>query len=202
MYFPNGHRTIRRRFRPPVGGIVPVCRANIEAPSTVSRNTPRARRVRGATSQAGARSFAFSIAHTKQQRYSRTCGAHSDRVAVNSAERWCARDLTPLVDADEEHRAGSGGRHDSLLAWQPTTANRGSNACKQRRSRDDHWMGRRIFCPTDALRRPRPAQLQPQRRPAPAISLRPGDNPVSQRLEPHQSGSNDRLEPATPKPSL
>jgi hypothetical protein len=33
--------------------------------------------------------------------------AQPDRVAVTSAQRWCARELAPLVAADAEHRAGS-----------------------------------------------------------------------------------------------
>lgn len=62
----------------------------------------------GASEQAGARGFAFAIARTEAGvLLLEQASAQADHVAVTSARRWCARELVPLVDADEEHRVGS-----------------------------------------------------------------------------------------------
>jgi putative acyl-CoA dehydrogenase len=58
--------------------------------------------------QAGARGFAFAVARTEAATLLvEHASAQADPVAVTSAKRWCARELTPLVEADAEHRAGS-----------------------------------------------------------------------------------------------
>jgi hypothetical protein len=68
-------------------------------------------RAKGAGSefqQAGARAFAYAIARTEAAALLiESADAQSDRAAVTSAQRWCARELAPLVDADSNHRADS-----------------------------------------------------------------------------------------------
>jgi alkylation response protein AidB-like acyl-CoA dehydrogenase len=60
--------------------------------------------------QAGARGFAYAIARTEAAALLvEHASAQADHVAVTSAERWCARELAPLVEADADHRAGSVG---------------------------------------------------------------------------------------------
>ena len=58
--------------------------------------------------QAGARRFAFAIARTEAATLLIEHGsAQGGRAEITSAQRWCARELAPLVEADAEHRAGS-----------------------------------------------------------------------------------------------
>jgi len=58
--------------------------------------------------QAGARAFAYAIARTEAAALLiEFAEAQRDRAAVTSAQRWCARELAPLVGADTEHRADS-----------------------------------------------------------------------------------------------
>jgi alkylation response protein AidB-like acyl-CoA dehydrogenase len=58
--------------------------------------------------QAGARAFAFAIARTEcATLLIEHGGAQGDSAAITSAQRWCTRELAPLVEADAEHRAGS-----------------------------------------------------------------------------------------------
>src|SRR6266513_438876 len=59
--------------------------------------------------QTGARAFAYAIARTEAAtRLTELARATPDRAAVASAQRWCARDLAPLIDADLKHRSDSG----------------------------------------------------------------------------------------------
>ena len=58
--------------------------------------------------QTGARAFAYSIARTEAAALLiENANAQSDRAAVAAAQRWCARELAPLIDADTKHRADS-----------------------------------------------------------------------------------------------
>jgi putative acyl-CoA dehydrogenase len=53
--------------------------------------------------QAGARRFAFAIARTEAAvLLAEQANAQQDPAAVTAARRWCARDLTSLVDTDED----------------------------------------------------------------------------------------------------
>jgi len=64
----------------------------LNAVDRIEKYTARASSEGSDISQAGARSFAFSIARTEAAALLiEHAAAHSDRVAVNSAERWCAR---------------------------------------------------------------------------------------------------------------
>ena len=58
--------------------------------------------------QAGARAFAYAIARTEAAalliEFADEAG---DPAALASADRWCARDLTPLIDANATHRKDS-----------------------------------------------------------------------------------------------
>jgi predicted RNA-binding protein with PUA-like domain len=79
--------------------------------SAVQRIEQYAARAKGEGSeyqQAGARAFAYAIARTEAAALLiESADAQSDRAAVTSAQRWCARELTPLVDADAKHREDS-----------------------------------------------------------------------------------------------
>ncbi|HEY5022352.1 MAG TPA: acyl-CoA dehydrogenase family protein, partial [Gemmatimonadaceae bacterium] len=79
--------------------------------SAVQRIEQYAARAKGEGSefqQAGARAFAYAIARTEAAALLiESADAQSDRAAVASARRWCARELAPLVDADSNHRADS-----------------------------------------------------------------------------------------------
>lgn len=58
--------------------------------------------------QAGARAFAYAIARTEAAALLvEFANARPGRGSVASAQRWCARDLAPLVDADSKHRDDS-----------------------------------------------------------------------------------------------
>lgn len=62
--------------------------------------------------EAGARALAYSIARVHAaalllDHASWSAEHEQDERAVLAALRWCSRELTPLVDADSEHRAGS-----------------------------------------------------------------------------------------------
>jgi len=79
--------------------------------SAVQRIEQYAARAKGAGSefqQAGARAFAYAIARTEAAALLiENADAQSDRAAVTSAQRWCAREFAPLVDADAKHREDS-----------------------------------------------------------------------------------------------
>jgi putative acyl-CoA dehydrogenase len=79
--------------------------------SSVQRVEQYAARAESAGSefqQAGARAFAYAIARTEAASLLvELANARPDRVSVASAQRWCARDLAPLVEADAQHRADS-----------------------------------------------------------------------------------------------
>jgi alkylation response protein AidB-like acyl-CoA dehydrogenase len=58
--------------------------------------------------QAGARGFAYAVARTEAAvLLIEHAQAEAGQAAVTAARRWCARELAPLVEADEEHRTGS-----------------------------------------------------------------------------------------------
>ena len=58
--------------------------------------------------QAGARGFTFAVARTEAATlFLEHASAQVDHVAATAAGRWCGRDLTPLLEADAKHRAGS-----------------------------------------------------------------------------------------------
>jgi alkylation response protein AidB-like acyl-CoA dehydrogenase len=58
--------------------------------------------------QAGARGFGYAIARSEAATLLiEHAGAREDRAALASANRWCARELTPLLDADPDHRSDS-----------------------------------------------------------------------------------------------
>ena len=64
--------------------------------------------------QGGARAFAFAIARTESATLLIEHGSvQDDRAAITSAQRWCARELAPLVEADAKHRASSAALNES-----------------------------------------------------------------------------------------
>jgi hypothetical protein len=107
--FPEWASDIRRRLASVKSAGLSECVER--ALSAVQRIEKYAARASGEASefqQAGARGFAFAVARTEAAALLiEHAATHSDRVARNSAERWCARDLTPLVEADDKHRGGS-----------------------------------------------------------------------------------------------
>jgi len=58
--------------------------------------------------QAGARGFAFAVARTEAGALLiEQAATQGDQAAVTAAKRWCARELSPLTEADADHRAES-----------------------------------------------------------------------------------------------
>lgn len=100
---------VRRRLSGvKVAGLLSCTERTLSAVQRVEAYTARAERGGSAFQQAGARAFAYAIARTEAAAILiEHADAQPDRVAVTSAQRWCARQLAPLVEADAEHRAGS-----------------------------------------------------------------------------------------------
>jgi putative acyl-CoA dehydrogenase len=100
---------VKRRLSGLKAAALSTCRE--QTSSAVQRIEQYAARAKGAGSefqQAGARAFAYSIARTEAATLLiENAEAQSDRPAVASAQRWCVRDLAPLLDADSKHRADS-----------------------------------------------------------------------------------------------
>jgi putative acyl-CoA dehydrogenase len=64
--------------------------------------------------QTGARAFSYAIARTEAATLLiEHAQAAGDRAAIVAAQRWCARDLAPLIDGDELHRVDSAHLADS-----------------------------------------------------------------------------------------
>jgi len=58
--------------------------------------------------QTGARAFAYSVARTEAAALLvEHANAHPERAALVSAQRWCARNLAPLIEGHPEYRADS-----------------------------------------------------------------------------------------------
>ncbi|MGH7603955.1 MAG: acyl-CoA dehydrogenase family protein [Gemmatimonadaceae bacterium] len=80
----------------------------VRAIEKTGQYTARAQREGGDFQQAGARSFAWSIARVESGTLLiEYAAANPDRAALAAARRWCAQDLAPLVTADEDRRADS-----------------------------------------------------------------------------------------------
>lgn len=96
--------------------------------TSIQRVEQHAARAKGAGSEfqeAGARAFAYAIARTEAAvLLIENANAQPDRAAVAAAQRWCAREPAPLVEADARHRADS----VALELGGPETANSGPDA--------------------------------------------------------------------------
>jgi alkylation response protein AidB-like acyl-CoA dehydrogenase len=80
----------------------------LNAVQRIEKYTAHAASAGTESQQAGARGFAFAIARTEAAALLiEFANAQADRAAIASAKRWCARELTPLVEGDAEHRADS-----------------------------------------------------------------------------------------------
>jgi len=76
----------------------------LRALQRIEQYAGRAGRAGAESQQAGARGFAFSIARTEAAALLvEQANAQEDHAAVTAAVRWCARELTPLVEADTRH---------------------------------------------------------------------------------------------------
>jgi putative acyl-CoA dehydrogenase len=74
----------------------------------IEANVARAEREGSEFQQAGARGFAYAIARTEAAALLIEYAiAHRDPADLASAQRWCARNLAPLVEADADYRAES-----------------------------------------------------------------------------------------------
>jgi hypothetical protein len=85
----------------------------------IEQYVARAQREGSEFQQAGARGFAYAIARTEAAALLiEYASAHPDpaegagfqralSAGLASAQRWCARDLAPLVEADADYRADS-----------------------------------------------------------------------------------------------
>jgi putative acyl-CoA dehydrogenase len=85
----------------------PVSRTNA-AIQCVEEYATRAEREGNDFKQAGARAFAYSVARIEAAALLiESAAANSDQVALIAAQRWCARPLADLVNADSAYRAES-----------------------------------------------------------------------------------------------
>ena len=88
----------------------------LKAVQRIEHYAARAATVGNDSQQAGARAFAFAIARTESAALLIEYGSgDGDPAAITSAQRWCTRELAPLVEADAEHRAGSVALNESAL---------------------------------------------------------------------------------------
>ena len=86
----------------------PAATRTLGAVQRIEEYAARAARAGSEFQQTGARAFAYAIARTESAALLiEHAVAQPDRVTVTAAQRWCARDLAPLVEGDAEHRAGS-----------------------------------------------------------------------------------------------
>jgi alkylation response protein AidB-like acyl-CoA dehydrogenase len=80
----------------------------LSAVKRIDEYAARAARKGSDFQETGARAFAYSIARTEAAALlMEHANAQRDRVAVAATERWCTRELTLLVEADQTHRADS-----------------------------------------------------------------------------------------------
>lgn len=100
---------VRRRLSGVQESQLSVCiMQTLGAVQRVEEYAARASRAGSEFQQAGARAFAYAIARTESAALLiEHAVAQPDRVTLTSAQRWCARELAPLVEGDAEHRAGS-----------------------------------------------------------------------------------------------
>jgi alkylation response protein AidB-like acyl-CoA dehydrogenase len=100
---------VRRRLRGvKLAGLSSCTERTLSAVQRIEGYVARADRGGSAFQQAGARAFAYTVARTEAAALLiEHADSQPDRVALTSAQRWCARELAPLVEADEEHRQGS-----------------------------------------------------------------------------------------------
>ncbi|HKR08914.1 MAG TPA: acyl-CoA dehydrogenase family protein [Gemmatimonadaceae bacterium] len=80
----------------------------VKAVERIARYAKQALSADDSFQQAGARSFSYAIARTEAATLLlEHASAMHDRPAVVAAQRWCARELTRLVEGEELHRADS-----------------------------------------------------------------------------------------------
>jgi acyl-CoA dehydrogenase len=89
-------------------GLEPCVEKISRALQRIEQYVARAQREGSEFQQAGARGFAYTIARTEAAALLIEYAiAHPDPADLASAQRWCARDLAPLVEADADYRADS-----------------------------------------------------------------------------------------------
>jgi hypothetical protein len=99
---------VRRRLSGIRGELSSSIERTLNAVQRIEKYTEHAASAGTESQQAGARGFAFAIARTEAAALLiEFANAQADRAAMASAKRWCARELTPLVEGDAEHRADS-----------------------------------------------------------------------------------------------
>ncbi|MEO8910549.1 MAG: acyl-CoA dehydrogenase family protein [Gemmatimonadaceae bacterium] len=98
---------VRRRLSGAQDALLKSCVERISsALQRIEQYAARAAREGAEFQQAGARGFAYAIARTEAAALLiELTVAQPDKVGLASAQRWCARDLAPLVEADAEYRA-------------------------------------------------------------------------------------------------
>jgi putative acyl-CoA dehydrogenase len=80
----------------------------LSALQSIEQYVLRAARAGSEFQQAGARAFAYSVAHTEAAALLIEQGSASgESVAVIAAQRWCSRDLAKLIEADTDYREDS-----------------------------------------------------------------------------------------------
>ena len=98
----------RRLSATKAGGLSSSVENTLKAVQRIERHAARAQEAGAEFQQAGARGFAFAIARTEAATLLIEHGsAQGDRAEIASAQRWCGRELAPLVEADAEYRASS-----------------------------------------------------------------------------------------------
>jgi hypothetical protein len=105
---------VKRRLSGVKAGALSSCvEQTLKAVQRIEQYAARAVSAGSEFQQAGARGFAFAVARTEAATLLvEQANAQKDDAAVTSARRWCARELVPLVEADAEHREGSGAIED------------------------------------------------------------------------------------------
>jgi putative acyl-CoA dehydrogenase len=100
---------VRRRLSGAATAALSSCaERTLSAVERIERYAARAVTAGADFQQAGARGFAYAIARTEAAALLiEHANAQGDQPALTAAERWCDRELAPLVDADPQHRAES-----------------------------------------------------------------------------------------------
>jgi putative acyl-CoA dehydrogenase len=100
---------VRRRVKGHASSALSLCvERTMNSVERIERYGQRAATAGTEFQQAGARGFAFAVARTEAATLLiEQAAAQGDQAAATAAKRWCARDLSPLTEADADHRAES-----------------------------------------------------------------------------------------------
>jgi putative acyl-CoA dehydrogenase len=100
---------VRRHVRGHASSALSLCvERTMNSVERIERYAARAATEATEFQQAGARGLAFAVARTEAAALLiEQAATQGDQAAVIAAKRWCARELSPLTEADADHRAES-----------------------------------------------------------------------------------------------